>query len=172
MENNIKYIDGDLIKLAQNGHFDVIVHGCNCFCTQGAGIAKQMAKYFQTNDSSKYNLESESDKGNHDKLGNIQSYSWYVEQENGKKRRLDVVNAYTQYHYGKKFGVPFDYDAFALICKKLNQRYKENKYYKARTIGMPKIGAGLAGGDWDRIEKIIEDNMKDVNVVVVMYSNP
>ena len=35
----IKYIKGDLIKLAQKGKFDIIAHGCNCFCTMGAGIA-------------------------------------------------------------------------------------------------------------------------------------
>ena len=28
----IRYIDGDLIKMAQNGDFDVIAQGCNCFC--------------------------------------------------------------------------------------------------------------------------------------------
>ena len=27
----IRYVDGDLLKLADEGHFDVIAHGCNCF---------------------------------------------------------------------------------------------------------------------------------------------
>ena len=40
----INYVDGDLIKLAKQGRFDVIVHGCNCFCQMGAGIAPQMAE--------------------------------------------------------------------------------------------------------------------------------
>jgi len=31
-------IPGDLIALAKAGEFEVIVHGCNCFCTIGAGI--------------------------------------------------------------------------------------------------------------------------------------
>lgn len=34
-------IKGDLIELALVGEFDVIVHGCNYFCTMGASIAKQ-----------------------------------------------------------------------------------------------------------------------------------
>ena len=42
----MKYIDGDLIRLAKQGTFDVIAHGCNCFCTMGAGIAPQMAEAF------------------------------------------------------------------------------------------------------------------------------
>ena len=39
-------IEGNLITLAMNGEFDVISHGCNCFCQMGAGIAPQMAKTF------------------------------------------------------------------------------------------------------------------------------
>jgi len=31
---------GDLLDLASNGELDVIIHGCNCFNTMGAGIAK------------------------------------------------------------------------------------------------------------------------------------
>jgi O-acetyl-ADP-ribose deacetylase (regulator of RNase III) len=27
----IRYIDGDLVKMAKEGKFDVIAHGCNCF---------------------------------------------------------------------------------------------------------------------------------------------
>lgn len=37
----MKRIEGDLIKLALAGEFDVVVHGCNCFCKMGAGFAKQ-----------------------------------------------------------------------------------------------------------------------------------
>ena len=39
-------INGDLIKLALEGKFDVIAQGCNCFCTMSAGIAPQMTKVF------------------------------------------------------------------------------------------------------------------------------
>ena len=37
---------GDLIQKARAGEFDVIVHGCNCFCTMGAGIAKTIKQVF------------------------------------------------------------------------------------------------------------------------------
>lgn len=32
-------IKGDLIALVLEGRFDVIVHGCNCMCVMGAGLA-------------------------------------------------------------------------------------------------------------------------------------
>ena len=42
----MKYIKGDLIKLALTGNFEVIAHGCNCMCTMGAGIAKTIKSEF------------------------------------------------------------------------------------------------------------------------------
>ena len=35
-------IEGDLIELAKFGRFDVIIHGCNCFCNMNAGFAKSI----------------------------------------------------------------------------------------------------------------------------------
>jgi len=67
----VKEIDGDLIKLAKEGKFDVIAHGCNCFCTMGAGIAPQMAKAFGCNDSEIFAMEAPNFYGNINKLGNI-----------------------------------------------------------------------------------------------------
>jgi hypothetical protein len=43
----MKTVYGDLVKLAIAGNFDVIVHGCNCYHTMGAGIAKQIKKNYQ-----------------------------------------------------------------------------------------------------------------------------
>ncbi len=42
----MKIIKGDLIKLALDGKFDVIIHGCNCYCTMGAGFAKAIQAEF------------------------------------------------------------------------------------------------------------------------------
>ena len=44
----MKEVTGDLVKLAKNGEFDVIVHGCNCECIMGGGIAKQIRQAFPT----------------------------------------------------------------------------------------------------------------------------
>jgi O-acetyl-ADP-ribose deacetylase (regulator of RNase III) len=160
-------IEGDLIKLAQRGKFDVITHGCNCFCQMGTGVAPQMAKAFACNDPEKYYGESTDRKGDMTKLGNIEDYAWFVFDEEGNRRRLNVVNAYTQYNYGKNHadGVakPLDYEALALCMRKINYRFK------GKHIGLPKIGAGLAGGDWNIIKNIIQTELKDMQVSVVIY---
>ena len=150
----INYIDGDLIKLARDGAFDVIAHGCNCKSTMQAGIAPQMAKAFGCDE-----FEMEKWGPTIKKLGNID----YVTFVDG----LTVVNAYTQFNYGRNHAdgdaIPFSYEAFTLCMKKMN------KVFEGKHIGLPKIGAGLAGGDWSLIEKIIKKELKDCKVTVVNY---
>lgn len=89
-------IEGDLIKLALEGKFDVIAHGCNCQCVMGAGLAPQMAKVFGCD---KFLLEKEEYKGNINKLGQIQFSKVYINLEDNK-----VTNHY--WHNGSK-GVIF-----------------------------------------------------------------
>ena len=40
----LNYVVGDLVKDADN--YDVIGHGCNCFCAMGAGIALGVKRKF------------------------------------------------------------------------------------------------------------------------------
>ncbi len=41
--------------------------------------------------------------------------------------------------------------------------------FTGKFIGMPKLGAGLAGGDWNIIEKIIEEELRGEYVVIVNW---
>ena len=96
---------GDLIKLALRGEFDVIVHGCNCFCTMGAGIALVIKSTFPD----AYQADLKTSKGDRSKLG---SYSTATVQNKGNQ--LTVVNAYTQYHYSGP-GNKADYEAIRVL---------------------------------------------------------
>ena len=42
--------------------------------------------------------------------------------------------------------------------------------FSGKHIGLPKIGAGLAGGDWNIIKKIIQTELKDCKVTVVILA--
>src|SRR5438128_1693162 len=126
-------IEGDLVALAKQGLFDVIAHGCNCFCTQKKGIALAMSVAFKTNI---YPLESSSSRGDINKLGQIDYM--YVKPSTGLPLpsyheklgiTLAVVNAYTQYDY--KGMRPLDYEALALCMRKVNH------IFKGRHIGLP-----------------------------------
>jgi O-acetyl-ADP-ribose deacetylase (regulator of RNase III) len=136
-------IKGDLIQLALEGEFDVIIHGCNCFCTMGAGIAKQIKSTFPE----AYQADLQTEKGNQSKLGNI---SWTkVETSKGE---LIIVNGYTQFHW-KGNGRKVDYDAVRAVFQKVKQQFSGFR------IAYPAIGAGLAGGDWAIISAIIAEEL-------------
>ena len=63
-----KEIYGNLIRLAQQGEFDAVCHGCNAFCTQGSGLAPQMVSAFGTD---KFVKEQSIYRGDINKLGTI-----------------------------------------------------------------------------------------------------
>lgn len=163
-------INGDLIKLANSCNFDVITHGCNCWCNMGAGIAVPMKKTFGCDT---FPLESLGYRGVVNKLGQIDYKTLYKEDgrwvkypdENGKwsAHKMTVINSYTQFYYGKKNN-PFDYEAFTLCMRKINI------LFGGKSIGLPQIGAGLAGGDWDRIKRIIREELYNLDVTVVIYN--
>jgi len=146
----MKTIKGDLIKLAIEGEFDVIVHGCNCHCTMGSGIAKQIRKEFP----GAYNIDQQTNKGDIDKLGEVTI--WF-------DTNVTVVNAYTQYNYGGR-GVKYaDYDAIKNCMKKIKTEFT------GKRIGLPLIGCGLAGGDWKVVSEIIATELDGEDVTIVEF---
>ena len=149
-----KTIKGDLLTLFENFEFDVIIHGCNCFNTMGAGIARSIKQ--------KYPLAYEADcktvRGDHKKLGTFtdcQIQSVFKEH----KETQFIVNAYTQFEYGGNH--PLCYPAVESVFRKLNC------IYTGLDIGIPKIGAGLAGGDWEHIQNIINSVTPDLHITLV-----
>lgn len=152
----MNFIQGDLLKLAEDGEFDIIVHGCNCFNTMGAGIAKQIRDRYP----SAWEQDQQTESGNILKLGNFTS--------DMINDRFMIVNAYTQYGMSKVGEDVFEYTSFALILQKLNHLYGTKRF------GFPMIGMGLAGGDKDTIISLLDWFSESVNeqggsVTVVEY---
>lgn len=148
----MKIIKGDLIDLALNKKFDVIVHGCNCFCNMGAGIARGIKKEFPE----AYYVDCQTKKGD---LGKLGTYSSINIEKNGHK--ITIVNAYTQYTYGS--GLQVKYKELRNVFKLIKQDFS------GKRIGYPKIGAGLAGGDWNIISKIIDEELVNEDHTFVEY---
>jgi O-acetyl-ADP-ribose deacetylase (regulator of RNase III) len=153
----MKFVKGNLLYLAEQGHFDVIVHGCNCLCVMGAGIALAIANRYP----SVYEADMQTKRGDYNKLGNY-TYARVLTKTNPASV-FTVVNAYTQYTCSD--GDPnkdmFEYEAFTLILKKLRKQFGSVRY------GFPLIGCGLARGNKERILKLIEDFDVDDMVTVV-----
>lgn len=146
----IRYVDGDLVRDAAN--YEVIAHCCNCFCTMGAGIAPQIKHKFPE----AYEADCKTKSGDESKLGTI-SFT--------ENTTPIVVNLYGQFDYtGRRSGkMDLDYNALRSALKAMREKFT------GKTFGMPMIGAGLAGGDWNVIERIIEEEMRGEYVTIVRY---
>jgi O-acetyl-ADP-ribose deacetylase (regulator of RNase III) len=146
----ITYIDGDLVKGAED--FEVIGHCCNCFCTMGSGIAPQIKAKFPE----AYAADCLTVKGDESKLGTI-SYT--------HNTTPIVVNLYGQFDYtGRRSGkMDLDYDALkkALILMQTK--------FTGKRFALPKLGAGLAGGDWDVIEGILKEVFLGENLTIINW---
>jgi O-acetyl-ADP-ribose deacetylase (regulator of RNase III) len=92
----VKVVQGDLLRLALEGRFDMIVHGCNCFCTMGKGIALAIKQQFPE----AYDADLRTAKGDRAKLGTITTAE--IERP---PARFTVVNAYTQYDAVRECGL-------------------------------------------------------------------
>jgi hypothetical protein len=93
-------LQGNLITLALAGKFDVIAHGCNCFCIQKAGIAAQMVNTFGTHEPELFGLEDDDFKSDINKLGQINFRGFFVNEnsvtwDGDDTHEIIVVNAYT-----------------------------------------------------------------------------
>jgi O-acetyl-ADP-ribose deacetylase (regulator of RNase III) len=140
----IEYIKGDLLQ-TEVKH---IIHGCNSKGVMGSGVAKVLReKYPQAfrdyNDTyNSYGLE----------LGDV----IVSVQDDGKV----IHNAITQRDYGRDLSrVYVSYWAIAESFRKINQ-------CGIKEIALPKIGAGLANGDWNVISAIIENTLIDTKPYV------
>ena len=138
----MKIVKGNLIDMAEAGEFDIIVQGCNCHCTMGSGIAREIReRYPQT-----YMADLSTKQGDYNKLGNYTMASSSTKPPssfNSDESTFVIINAYTQYNFNKNWETKdvFEYDSFKLILQKLAHEYPISRF------GFPMIGMGLAGGN-------------------------
>lgn len=149
----MKVVRGDLLQLAEQGHFDVIVHGCNCQGAMGAGIAKAIRDRFPE----AYAADLATPKGDPAKLGTISTAD--IERDGV---RFVVVNAYTQVHWRGR-GRKVDDDAVRLAMAEVRRRFTGLR------IGYPLIGAGLGGGDWKVLSGLIDEALDGEDHTLVEY---
>jgi O-acetyl-ADP-ribose deacetylase (regulator of RNase III) len=147
----MKEVKGNLVKMAKRGDFDVIVQGCNCFCVQGAGLAKQISEEFPE----AYEADKTTRVGCNRKLGTYTS-------AHIKEYDFTVINAYTQYAFGT--GNHADLDSIKSAMTQIAADFPDAR------IGLPMISAGLAGGDWKQIKPILEESFANSDATLVIYA--
>ena len=146
----IKTNKGDILKNIKNG---ILCHGVNAQGVMGSGIASQIKKAYPE----AFKVYLEQYKVN-DSLepGSISVAS--VKPHPEQPVPLYVINAVTQKYFGRDGNLYVDYNAIKLCFQKINDFAIKNKILD---VNFPMIGAGLGGGDWNLISKIIDDNLDD-----------
>lgn len=144
-------IKGDLLQLFKENNFDAIAHGANCFHTMGGGIAGQIAKQFP--EAYEADLLWE-EKGHWCKLGYFSST---------KTQYGDIHNFYTQYLPGPNFEYTALIQALTVL-EDMIAKYSNLEFY---VLGVPMIGAGIGGGNWEIIKEILDATK--LHIIVVEY---
>lgn len=158
----MKTIKGNLLDLAEQGMFDIILHGCNCQNTMKSGIAGEIAK--------RYPWVVEADlqtvKGDRGKLGSASSAA-----VNLKNHTFLVVNMYTQEYYGRDSSVQYvEYWAVDSALKYVASYLQQRNWTDVR-IGYPKVGCGLANGDWNIVSQIFESVLSEYDHTLVILED-
>lgn len=150
-----RVLDGDLF----NKDIQVIVQGCNCFITQGSGIARIVHDEYPE----AYAADCKTIKGDINKLGTYTH--WTGPHSRIPNKTITIVNAYSQYDFGRlRPGLIFaNYEAIKRVMNKINQDFPTN------IIALPFLGAGLAGGSPEIILNIFLDAFKNSSNDVTLY---
>ena len=156
---SIKYIIGDATQPAGDGP-KIIVHVCNDIGGWGRGFVLALSKRWPEPEA-QYRAWHRGEIKKPFALGEVQ----FVPVGTG----LWVANLIGQRDVRSIDGVPpVRYDA---IRKGLQLVAREAQKLDA-SVHMPRIGSGLAGGKWEEIERIVEEELTSRGVQVTVYDLP
>ena len=161
---SLNYVKGDATRPIGTGP-KFIIHVCNDKGYWGAGFVLAVSKRWHQPEA-RYREVRELMWGEDMVLGRVQIVK--VEEN------LWVVNMIGQHNVGfdRQGCPPIRYSAIYQALTRVAEVAKEDKYCGedyAVSIHAPKFGAGLAGGDWDRIEGIIDKCLIDAGLDVTIY---
>lgn len=142
----LRYVKGDLMKAPER----MIIHGCNTMGVMGSGVAYLIRRDFPK----AYEAYRNHYEAHGLKLGEV---VWATDK--GKT----IGNAITQARFGRDGSRYVNYDAVrdairavSVMCVTL----------EIDSVAMPKIGAGLGGGDWNVIAEIVDQESSDFQAVI------
>lgn len=140
-EGILDYYRGCLLEALSNGHVDYIAHQCNCFNSFGRGIALTIKNRFPL----AYLADQQTVRGDKEKLGT------FTKADN-------IYNVYGQFTYGFKPQETI-YEALEEGLRKVFSDILKDHVELNRTpvLGLPLIGCGLAGGDWEVVKEMLNN---------------
>ena len=154
--SGITYIKGDATCPQAKG-VKLICHICNDIGGWGKGFVLALSKRWDEPEA-EYRKWHATGKNGGFELGAVQfvqveQYIWVANMvgQRGTKRGSS--------------GPPIRYDAVATSLTQVTEKAKELN----ASVHMPRIGCGLAGGEWSKIEPLIDASLIAAGVPVTVY---
>ena len=154
----IKYVVGDATAPVANGD-KVIIHCCNNIGAWGAGFVIALSKKWPQPEKAYLSWASRCHP-NTMPLGAIQP----VEVESDTYV-FNIIGQHKTFFSADGIS-PIRYEA---IREGLRQTRAHVSVLNNGSIHMPRMGAGLAGGDWEVIAKIVQEELVDHGIPVTVY---
>ena len=153
---NIAYIKGDATCPQAKG-VKIICHVCNDLGGWGKGFVLAISKRWEEPEAA-YRLWSAAGRAGGFELGAVQfvpvePYIWIANMigQRGIKRGSS--------------GPPIRYEAVAMCLRQVAVKAKE----LGASVHMPRIGCGLAGGEWSKIEPLLVLHLLAEEIAVTVY---
>ena len=155
----IRYVIGDATRpLKTPGYNNSILHVCNDIGKWGKGFVVALSNRWPEPKQAFLSAYNE----NMADLGTVQPV--FVEETDGI--RTNVMNMIAQHGIvGPNNPHPIRYDSL-FLCLQTIAKWHENTN---STIHMPRIGCGLAGGDWNVVESLIANTLCKANLLTTVY---
>ena len=146
----IKYIPGDI--LASNA--DALINTVNTVGVMGKGIALQFKKAYHNN----YKAYVEACKRNEIKIGKV----FIVKDSNLNSGTKYIINFPTKKDWRKPSEYSFIEAGLDDLVRVLNE-------YKIKSVAIPPLGAGNGGLEWEKVKKIIEHKLGNLDVEIIVF---
>lgn len=153
---DIQYLKGDATCPQAKG-VRIIAHICNDRGGWGKGFVIAISRRWPEPESAYRQWFKEKAKNDFD-LGSVQFVS--------VEKYIWVANMVAQ--HGMRSGArtpPIRYEAVAKCLEEVCEKAKE----LGATVHMPRIGCGLAGGKWEKIEPLIVEALSQKDISVTVY---
>lgn len=146
----IKYITGNILESSA----EALVNTVNTVGVMGKGIALQFKKAYHNN----YKAYVEACKKNKIKTGKV----FVVKDSSLNSGTKYIINFPTKKDWRK----PSEY---SFIETGLDDLIRVLKEYDIKSIAIPPLGSGNGGLEWEKVKKIIEKKLGNLNVEIVVF---
>lgn len=146
----IKYLTGNILESGAQA----LVNTVNTEGVMGKGIALQFKKAYPNN----FKLYQQACKENRVRTGEV----FITEDSNVASGSKLIVNFPTKHTWRKPSEYSFIEDGLEDLLKRIEE-------YDIKSIAIPPLGAGNGGLEWEKVKRIIESKLKDIDIEVFVY---